>query len=38
MTKDGIREKVRDDLRRVYDDAAKEPVPQEWTELLARLK
>ena len=38
MTKDGIREKVSRDLRALYDRDAQDPVPQEWLELLAKLK
>ena len=38
MTKDGIREKVRSDLQRLYDRALHEEVPPEWLRLLDRLK
>jgi hypothetical protein len=30
--------KVRDDLKRLYDGALDEPIPQEWKELLDKLK
>jgi hypothetical protein len=38
MTKDGIREKVEADLRRLFDPVLDEPVPQSMIDLLRRLK
>jgi hypothetical protein len=38
MTKDGIPDKVRDSLKRVYDRVAEEPTPDDLKELLAKLK
>ena len=35
--KDGIREKVASDLRRLYDSVKEEPIPQEWSDLLRKL-
>lgn len=37
MLKDGVREKVKRDLQKLYDRTAQEPVPSEWTELLRKL-
>jgi hypothetical protein len=38
MTKDGIAEKVREDLHRLYDHVLTEHVPDELRELVEKLK
>jgi hypothetical protein len=38
VTKDGLRDKVGRDLRRLYDDAAEQPVPADMRALLDKLK
>jgi hypothetical protein len=38
MTKDGIAEKVSRDLHRLFDPILKEPIPERFTRLLAKLK
>jgi hypothetical protein len=38
MTKDGLREKVSNDLRALYGRVADEPVPQDMKDLLEKLK
>ena len=37
MTKDGIREKVENDLRKLYSVVLDEPVPQDMLDLIAQL-
>lgn len=38
MRKDGLLEKVMDDLRRVYDETVKQPLPPDFKALLDKLK
>jgi hypothetical protein len=38
MTKDGVAEKVKRDLHRLYDSVLDEPLPRRFLELLERLK
>jgi hypothetical protein len=37
MTKDGLADKVKRDLHRVYDPVLREPMPRRFTDLLDRL-
>jgi hypothetical protein len=37
VTKDGLREKVKQDLKRLYDDTLYEPIPAAMQELLDKL-
>ena len=37
MRKDGISDKVRDTLKDHYRSVLREPIPQAWRELLAKL-
>lgn len=38
MTKDGIREKVKRDLHRLFDPVLEERTPEHFKDLLAKLK
>jgi hypothetical protein len=38
MTKDGLAEKVRNDLKRLYDGVTEEEIPQDMQRLLDELK